>query len=249
MILRLKNKQRGKQLNDQSEVAQTKELARYWHDRLPHPDTKPRRLTLKAIKAERKAIAKAVPLTELTYRRIATMFVKALPVDGEEYAVKVEEYLTIIKALPREAKIALRMAYVFGSKAPIEEREDLFQELALALLKAKAKDERLAYAIARCDWRNWWGKYRIRQHTSLDSVVDDGEGNATTLGELIVGEADFEEKMDGKLEAHRIWQKLDSFPAIKTLVAKRLTGRPLSNLERDTLNRWVAKFGVSLLLA
>jgi len=231
-----------------TEVAITKDFAEVWHNLIDHPEPKPRKLTLTAIRRERKAIAKSVPLNELTYRRIAIMFVKALPVDGEDFSVKVGEYLAIIKALPKEAKIALRMAYVFGSKAPVEEREDLFQDIALALLKAKATDEKLAYAIARCDWLDWWRKYKIRQHVNLDSVVEDSEGNITTLAELVIGEAEFEDKVNGQLEAHRIWQALAPFPAIKTLVSKRLIGKPLTNLEHDTLNRWVAKFGVSLLL-
>lgn len=231
-----------------TEVAITKEFAEDWSTRLDHPEPKSRKHTLKAIKRERKAIATGVPLNELTYRRIAVMFVKALPVEGDDFTIKVNEYLAVIKALPKEAKIALRMAYIFGSKAPREEREDLFQDIALALLKARATDEKLAYAIARCDWLDWWRKYKIRQHTSLDSVVEDNEGNATTLGELIVGETEFENKVNGKMEAHRIWEVLGQFPAIQTLVSKRLIGKPLTRLEHGTLDRWVGKFGVSLLL-
>lgn len=104
----------------------------------------------------------ATELTELEYRDLAKMFTKALPLDGEEYGDTVEDFLQQIKALPHTAKIALRTAYIFGSKARKEEREDLFQSLALAVLKKGADDERLAYAIARCDWVDWWKS----QHTS-----------------------------------------------------------------------------------
>jgi len=184
---------------------------------------------------------------KVEYRDIAKMLASAIPVEGEAFRDKVESYLTAIKAMPQEAKNALKVAFIFSRKCPREEREDLFQDLALACLKAKAKDEKLCYAIARCDWRDWWSKYRIRQHTSLDSVVEDSEGNATTLAELLVGEAEFETKMNGELDGERLWDKL---PAdIKPLVSKRLIGKALTGSERVKMSRFVAKQGVSLLLA
>ena len=111
------------------------------------------------------------------------MLVKAMPLEGQDYADKINEYLGIIKAMPQTAKVALKSAYIFSRKVPREEREDLFQDLTLAILKARTKDERLAYTIARCDWRNWWAKYSIRQHYSLDSVVEDDEGNQAKQNE------------------------------------------------------------------
>jgi len=201
-------------------------------------------------------------LTQVEYRDIATLFAKGLPIEGDEYRAKVESYLDTIKALPREAKLALKMAYIFGSKAPREEREDLFQQLTLTLLKANVTDEKLAYSIARCDWLDWYRKYKIRQHTSLDSVVEDTEGNATTPGELLVGEVEFETKMDGRLDAELMWQKIP--PDIKPLILKRLEGKALvtrygrgrpktdsalNDCERKRFNRWLHKEGYKLALA
>lgn len=121
-------------------------------------------------------------------REIAKLFAKALPlpdsepqsVDWAEYLYlghrnrpllqrlaqetflsKVNEYLKVIRKLSTEAKTALRSAYVFSSKVPKQEREDMFQELALAVLEARTKDERLAYTICRFDWQNWWRKYKL----------------------------------------------------------------------------------------
>lgn len=183
----------------------------------------------------------------VSYRNIAKMLATALPIEGEEISAKVEEYLNTIKRLPIEAKVALRSAYIFSRKVPYQEREDLFQELMLAIFKAKTKDEKLAYAIARCDWRNWWAKYSIRQHYSLDSVTEDDEGNPVTLSELIVGEAEFEFKMDGKIEAERIWNKLPE--NIKPLVQRRLLGFGLPPRDGMLLHRWVKSHGYALLLA
>lgn len=184
---------------------------------------------------------------KVTYRDIAKMLASALPVEGEEFGLKVNDYLEAIKVLSAECKTALKVAYIFSRKVPREEREDLFQDIALAVFKAKTSDEKLAYTIARFDWLNWWKRYKIRQHTNLDSVVEDSEGNPVTLGELLVGEVEFENKMCGKLEAERIWNKLPEH--IKPIVNNRLIGKALTSSERNKLNRYVKHQGVSLLLA
>lgn len=181
---------------------------------------------------------------KVTYRDLAKMLVKAMPLEGQEYADKVNDYIGIIKAMSKEAKVALKSAYIFSRKVPRQEQEDMFQDLALAILKAKTGDERLAYTIARCDWRNWWAKYLIRQHYSIESVIDDSEGNRATLGELLVGEAEFELKADGKIDAERLYDKLPG--AIKVLVDRRLMGYSLGKLDRETLERWAAKNAMAL---
>ena len=185
---------------------------------------------------------------KVTFRTIAKMLCSALPVEGEDLGEHVNNTVDTIQQLSTEAKNALKSAYVFSRKVPRQEREDLFQELALALLKARTKDEKLAYAIARCDWINWWKKYKIRQHYSLDSVIEDEEGNPTTMAELLIGEVDFERKIDGKIDAETIWRKLDNFPNIKRLVTLRLLGQTLNHQERNTLNYWVKTSGYQLLL-
>ncbi|GAI94460.1 unnamed protein product [marine sediment metagenome] len=175
------------------------------------------------------------------------MFAQALPVEGKEYCLAVEEYLEVIKALPMEQKIALKVGYIFGAKVPREEKEDVFQDIALAVFKAKTSDMKLAYAIGRCDWKDFWKRYKVRQHYSLDTVIDDETGNPATLGELIVGEAEFERKMDGKLDAENIYNALPLH--IKPLIEKRLIGKALNNTERSHLNRYVKAEGYKLLLA
>jgi len=184
---------------------------------------------------------------EVTYRDIAKMMSSALPVEGEEFSLKVSETLEAIKSLPQEAKIALKVAYVFSRKVPRQEREDLYQDIALAVFKAKTKDERLAYAIARCDWQNWWRQFKVRQHLSLDSVTEDNDGNPVTLAELLIGETEFELKMDGKMDAERIWDRLPSH--IKPIVQNRLLGKALNSSERNKLNRYIKADGLSLILA
>ena len=97
---------------------------------------------------------------KVTYRDIAQMLCKALPFPDDELRDRIAEHAEVIKGMSTEARLALKCAYVFSHKVPREEREDMFQELALALLEAKAPNEKLAYTIARCDWMNWWGKFK-----------------------------------------------------------------------------------------
>jgi len=185
-------------------------------------------------------------IKDITYRHVAKMMASALPVEDQEFGFKVEQYLVTIKRLPQEAKTALKSAYIFSRKVPREEREDLFQDIALAVLKIKTKDERLAYAVARCDWIDFWKRYKIREHYSLDSVVDDTEGNPVTLGELLVGETEFERKLNGKMDAERIFDMLPSH--IQPIIDKRLIGKALNSSERKRLSRYVKAEGYKILL-
>ncbi len=93
-------------------------------------------------------------LTMLEYRHLARMF--AYSFNAEDQGETEQVILNQIKALSREAKYALRSAYIFASKAPKQEREDLFQELFSKCFAARPDNERLAYAITRADWSSWW---------------------------------------------------------------------------------------------
>lgn len=190
-----------------------------------------------------------IQVKDATYRRVAITLVKHLPVQDDEFSVKVEEYLATIKRLPKTAKLALRSAYIFSQKAPKEERQDLFQELATAILDVGTTDEPLAYAIARRDWQDWWKHFKVRSHFkagSLNQTVMDADNQEVELAELIVGEVDFEKRMDGKIDADRIWETLPE--DIKPIVQRRLLGYPLNNTERSKLNRWIKREGYRLLL-
>lgn len=222
---------------------------------------------------------------KITHRDIAKMLCKAMPIEDQAYEEKIESYIEVIGKLKPEQKLALRCAYLFSAKVPREEREDFFQDIALALLKAKQRDEKLAYAIARCDWIDFWKKRHIRSEElcirtgdytqrhyndcsmvnkpaschdcayaaivpmvqSFDSCIDDGEGNEVALGELIIGEADFEFRLDGEIEAERIWNKLPSH--IKPIVHKRLIGKPLTKQEHNVFGYWLKKDGYKLAMA
>lgn len=175
-------------------------------------------------------------IKDATYRSVAKMLASALPVSGEEFGEAVNNYLEAIKRLSKGGKVALRSAYIFSRKVPAQEREDLFQELALAILEAKVEDERLAYAIARCDWRNWWQKYMTRSHYlagSLNAKWEDEDGQEVEFGELLVGEVEFERKMNGKLDGQALFAKLPE--PIQRIITQRLLGKALTGAERFRL--------------
>jgi len=185
---------------------------------------------------------------DITYRHIAKMMCSHLPVEEHDYFEAVESMLHSILELPIEAKYALKCAYIFSRKAPREEREDLFQDLMLKLLESRIGEEKLCYAVARCDWLDWWKRYKIREHFSLDvSVSEDESGNPVTLGDLLTNEIRFETMIDAKLDAETIWQKLPV--EIKPIITKRLQNKALTACERKRLNRFVHGQGTSLILA
>lgn len=218
---------------------------------------------------------------QVTYREIAKMFAKALPVEGNEFRERVEANLEAIKSLSTEAKTALKAAYIFSSKVPRQEREDFFQDLALAVYEAHTKDEKLAYAIARCDWLNWWKKHYVRQNRacllngipqtphckectfkdkpkkftdcpfrayrqmveSID-VLDDKEGKPETFANMVLGETEWELKMDGALDVKIIW---DMLPAkLQAVVRQRLLGQMVSPFDALELQEWAAKHAMYL---
>lgn len=174
----------------------------------------------------------------VTHRDIAKLFCKALPLDGDDYGTAVNEYTEAIRKLSPEARLALKSAYIFSAKVPRDEREDMFQTLAMALIEARVKDEKLAYTIARCDWVNWYKKFKTREHFSLDTVVTGYDGEEVCYTELLVGEVEFERKINGELDGASLYNALPAW--IKTIVDKRLSGHSITGGERKMLDKWIA---------
>jgi len=185
----------------------------------------------------------------VSHRQLAVMLAKAMPIDSDDFKNKVNEFTQVIQNLPAQAKIALQSAYIFSGKVPREEREDIFQDLALAVLKAKTKDIKLGYAIARCDWRNWWQSYMLRQHfnahnLSLESELEDVDGNTVYLRELIVGEVEFERKICDSLDCQKVMQSLPS--RVKGIIQQRLLGKAVNVKDRMYLSRYLKGNGAKI---
>ena len=212
-------------------------------------------ITRKARKQELKMAFQARPQAidkhEVTYRNIAKMLASALQVESE-FAAHVEQFLHEIEDMPKYQRNALKYAFIFSRRAPKEERQDLYQELSLKLLEARCKDDKLAYAIARCDWKDFWKAYKLHSQYNLDSIErmadsEDGGGYGQDAidrmayhAELLTGEAEFENSIDARL----LFNKLPEH--IKAIVNKRLTGHATSKLEQSIMRRWIASNPVIL---
>ena len=189
-------------------------------------------------------------------RKVAISLAKGLPVRDGAFADKVTEYLKRINRLPLQAKYNLKSAYVFSSKVPREEQQDVFQTLYLALIEAKPTSEKLAYAIARRDWIDWYRAYKVKSQYGLsyDLASTDDKDNARQLADTLIGECEFEFKIEAKLDARAIWSQLPA--RMKEIVHKRLmgvdckvkTGRHVGNpyhqyalsaSDRMYLHRWI----------
>jgi len=172
----------------------------------------------------------------VTYRQIARVLVKGLPLDDSEIASKVDEYTKAIEAMPEEARVALKAGYIFSSKVPLEERGDMLEELTLAVLRKNTKSEGVAYMTARGKWLDelGCGEHKKKRHPtdSLNevTVLDNQE---VELIDTLVGEADLEDKAINRIEAQRIYRELPRH--IKLIVKKRFRGEVLSAKERKTL--------------
>ena len=167
-----------------------------------------------------KSNVKQINLIKTSNRDLAKMFVFAIgrnfELKADEIEAKVSDYLEIIEKMSKTQKLALKCAYVFASKVPLSEREDFYQELVLCLLKAKIKDEALAYTVARCDWLDFWRDYKRKQQYyggSLETLdlneIENAEysqlnsKDKRTIREYFTGICEYEQ-IDAKIDAETL---------------------------------------------
>lgn len=185
--------------------------------------------------------------------------------DDKAYMELIQTTRQAFEKLTPNGRLAVEAAFVFSRKVPHSERQDLFQELLLAVLASGTENAAFAYAIVRRDWQNWYEKYKLHSQFHqgyLSETIVNAEGQETELSELLVGEIEFERKQIDKLDARQLWQRIPS--DIQKLVSKRLQGKPLgvsrkkagqpkstatlNGSERSRLNRWVKTEGYKLLV-
>ena len=205
---------------------------------------------------------------KVTYRDVAKLLCTDIP--ECDYSAAVDKALDTIKALPEQTKLSMRIAYIFAAKVPHDERLDCFQSFTATLIEHGTNEPKLAYSITMNNWRNWWRSYKIHAYTDLDATIEnDDSDDVTTLGDLLVGEIEFTNRLESDDSADRLWLQV---PAdIKPIILKRMQarepiieathgkvttykrGRPmtsaaLSSTERSQLARWIAKDGYKLVL-
>jgi len=175
----------------------------------------------------------------VTCRQIARVLVKGLPLNDDEVAGKVDEYTKAIEAMPEKTRHALQSAYIFSSKVPPEEREDLFQDIVYAVLQKSKDGEGVAYMTGRGKWLDGLGcgEHKKKRHpsSSLNEVITT-EGQDIELGETLVGTDDLEDKVIERIEAQKIYLELPRH--IKLIVKKRFRGELISPKEKRQLLKY-----------
>jgi len=193
---------------------------------------------------------------KINYRSIAKLLAKDMPIDGQEYRVKIEEYIKAIKAMPKAQQSALGAAYIFSDMLRGYERQDLFQELVAHILTVMAKRkgsiesiDGFCYKVARNKWKDKWLQQENRKEitngdfSSLNRpVIDSDNGREEELQELLAGEVEFERKLNSKLDSQAV---LDSLPdRVKAIVIKKLIDKErLSSSECNILHRHTKNHG------
>ena len=204
---------------------------------------------------------------DVSYRSIARLLARGMPVEGQEYSEVIESLTKSIKAMPVEQQSPLKAAYIFSSLAPREERQDLFQTLVeqclteLAKYDGHIKDlEAFCYTVARHKWGDKWKQKKNRAKilnggfVSLNKVVpsthQDGDIPEVELHELLAGKLEWTTIRPTNLESE-INSELDSQAALDTLpdrvkaivIKKLLDSGRISSSECNILHRHIKQNG------
>ncbi len=134
----------------------------------------------------------------------------------------------------------IEIADKFQYKAKAADREDLRQNIILRLAEVEIKYNgngnslteggmvRIAGYTVLAYWRDMM---RLPPITSLNGIVDDGEGNETELCQMLADDKaiDVEAWLDAKLWLYR------APPRLVKIAYKKVSGLPLAARERDYL--------------
>lgn len=174
------------------------------------------------------------------YRHIAKWLNSKLPLSDDEFGASVPATMAELRKLPLADRLALKEAYIWSRKVPAQEREDLFGDIALVLIEKRVDCEPLAYAIARNNWRTWWSKYKLHSQFNvayLSEPVSMPDGETLEYGETLVGEVEFERKLDGEMDGKQLYDGLPRW--VQELVQKRLLGIGIRGGDRRMLDKWL----------
>jgi len=103
------------------------------------------------------------------------------------------------------------------SRVPLEEREDIVQELTCTILEARPVNLRVLYAICKYTLADYWRRYKSRDlyEHPLDDITERQQG------ELLVGQMEFE-RLESVLDAMSLYNTLPN--SIRDIVSKRIDG-------------------------
>jgi hypothetical protein len=188
---------------------------------------------------------------KVTSRDIAKMLIYALPIKlkPNEFLQCVEDTIKAIETMPKAARIALKMGYLFSSRVPRDDQQDFMQELTIKLIEIGCTDDKLAYSIARCDWVDWWRRYAKHNltFTSLEAMLEcrDDDQNEHIIADLAIGAMEYETRPSCK--AQRILESMRASKVGQRMLeigSKRLSGEALSGAERVALSNFIKRNAV-----
>ena len=143
-------------------------------------------------------------------------------------------------------KLYNKIAGYFVHKVKYQDREDFLHdvllEMATVKVKYQAKDKALTEAglmrVASFELKQYWYTLLKNQPTiSLNTEIDDGEGNVTELSELIADDKAID--LNSWLDA-KIWL-LGCPSRLIAIACKRVKGKLLNHREQLYLSRWRQK--------
>jgi DNA-directed RNA polymerase specialized sigma24 family protein len=186
----------------------------------------------------------------VSYRSIAKILARGMPIEGQEYSDKIEEYIRILKRMPNENQQALKASFIFSCLAPKRDQQDLFQELVavtlteLARYNGRIKDvEAFCYTVAQHKWKTLYRNKKRRLKVlnggfiSLNTPVQNVDGKERELQDSIAGEIEFESELISKVDCKAVLDKIPD--RIRAIAEKRLLhGETLSSSEFNILWRY-----------
>ena len=180
----------AQQVNDEMRSSTQDAIARMvWTD-----DDKATQKAKAHTTSKAKAKRAYAPQTDNQNQRIANWLAVNLPIYDDTHttgmAELATEYKAKIDAMPKHQQRALKMAYIFAHKVPRQDSEDLFQELALALLECGKSPECNQYIVARRVWVDWWRAryYKVNNEVSLAYDVEGEVSEKLGINEVLLSE-------------------------------------------------------------
>jgi len=145
--------------------------------------------------------------------------------------------LSSILAIP-EKNLGKILNY-HARKVPVQDREDIVQDLAEKLLATKPANAKLTFVICKNRVNDWWRHYKASKGYESFSLYDTLENTENiTLEETLSAEYQYAKRLDSDIDAENLLAKL---PAnIQNIISKRLLGVGSTATERQTLHRFIA---------
>lgn len=144
----------------------------------------------------------------------------------------------LANALMLPGKDVAKIITYWCRRAPLDEREDLVQELAEKLLKENPPTLKLAFITLKRDTIDYLRRYYTmsRSNLSLDTPTGDGD---CTLGDMVADTIEFEEMVNLKRDTIALLDLMDS--KTRRAIGRKLAGERLTNLEKQMIREFAVQ--------